>query len=122
MTKQLLTALLIAGLSATAKAEPAVYYCEMTALVKVESDGTVNEYTPERFTMRVDGLTASFGGDGYVGGSEAELKWPFTPKVSESFSSVDGRFYFYDKILTHSQHSIDKSKFVISFVARCEDF
>ena len=122
MIKQLLTALLIAGLSATAKAEPTVYYCNMTALVKVDADGTVNKYTPERFTMKVEGRTVSFGGDGYMGGSKGELEQSFDPEIP-SFWSVDGKFAFVDNVLIHSQRSaFGKDKFVISFIARCEDF
>ena len=38
MTKQFLAALLIAGLSATAKAEPTVYYCNTTKFADVDKD------------------------------------------------------------------------------------
>ena len=46
MTKQLLTALLIAGISAMAKAEPTVYYCNTTAFAQVygTTTDTVRSY------------------------------------------------------------------------------
>ena len=53
MTKHLLTALLIAGLSATAKAEPTVYYCTTTHLVSVSPDG-VKKYSQEPFKLFID--------------------------------------------------------------------
>ena len=42
MTKQLLTALLIAGLSATAKAEPVVYQCETISFARITEKGVGN--------------------------------------------------------------------------------
>ena len=54
MTKQLLTALLIAGLSATAKAEPVVYYCNTTAFAQVYGDNSdvVKSYPLKLFIER----------------------------------------------------------------------
>ena len=42
MTKQLLTALLIAGLLATAKAEPVAYFCNTTQYAEVTDDEVSN--------------------------------------------------------------------------------
>ena len=42
MNKQLLTALLFAGLSATATAEPVVYYCNTTAYAQVKEEKVQN--------------------------------------------------------------------------------
>ena len=53
MTKQLLTALLIAGLSATAKAKPVAYYCATTANVTVTEKGIV-EHQSNPFRLLVD--------------------------------------------------------------------
>ena len=53
MTKQLLTALLMTGLSATATAEPVAYYCATTANVTVSEKGVV-EHQSNPFRLLVD--------------------------------------------------------------------
>lgn len=50
---KLLTALFIAGLSATAKAEPVVYYCNTTAHVKV-TETEILDYQSRPFRLLVD--------------------------------------------------------------------
>ena len=120
MTKPLLTALLIAGLSATAKAEPVVYYCEMKKLIEMEPDGEVINYKPERFTMKIGPDEVSFGGDGYMegasythGGWDSKLGY-FRYEHSGSSGLFNNNFF------TSSALSVDGG--LIAFVARCDKF
>ena len=53
MTKQLLTALLIAGLSATAKAEPTPYFCSTTAHVQI-TEKEIQDVESRPFRLLVD--------------------------------------------------------------------
>ena len=53
MTKHLLTALLIAGFSVTAKAEPTVYYCNTTAYAVTQA-GDVSNLKSYPFKLFVD--------------------------------------------------------------------
>ena len=53
MTKPLLTALLIAGLSATAKAEPTVYFCNTTQYTQLTKE-KVRRFKSHPFKLFVD--------------------------------------------------------------------
>ena len=118
MTKQLLTALLIAGLSTTAKAEPTVYYCEMKHFVKIDAETGLTRYRLERFPMQVDARKASFGGDGYLEGSGIVLDF-FNPK-KDVFYSVDGLASLRDNILLISAPVAGER--LTSVMARCDKF
>ena len=125
MTKQLLRALLIAGISATAKAEPTVYYCEMKSFIHQKSDGTVTEYQAERFLMKVEKYRVSFGGKGYMDDSTFSLAFPFRPDVGVFRLSgevfYDGAYaHFLEETLTFTK--LDSNMGITSFVAQCDDF
>ena len=120
MTKQLLTTLLIAGISATAKAEPTVYYCEMKSFADFMHDGEIVNYKLERFTMKVESKKVSFGGDGYLEGHERPLDFEF--RLNDEFftsSAFGGIFEFRENILRVAQMSI---KDMTTLVARCDKF
>ena len=53
MTKHLLTALLIAGFSVTAKAEPTVYYCNTVSYAEV-TEGKVSDVRSYPFKLFID--------------------------------------------------------------------
>ena len=118
MTKKLLTALLIAGISVTVKAEPVVYYCEMKVFAELTADGEIRRYKNERFPMKVEERRVSFGGDGFMSNHSETLRASFVP--SQGFFISEGGTWFENNILTSSSHSLGES--VASFVARCDKF
>ena len=118
MTRNLLTALLIAGLPVTVKAEPTVYYCVMKTFVRLTTEGEVERLTPERFSMKVEGKTVSFGGDGYMKSHKGELTHTFNPKLG-AFLSTDNNLSLFANILTVTNNRIG---LVDSFIARCDNF
>ena len=119
MTKQLLTALLIAGLSATAKAEQNIYYCEMKSFVELTREGELVRYQPERFRMKLEKYSVTFSSGGYMDGRRYDYATRFDPNIM--FRTTDGGLNFSNPILTESRHNAISGS-VSSFVANCEDF
>ena len=62
MTKHLLTALLIAGFSVAAKAEPTVYYCNTTEYAQVTGGGVI-DVKSYPFKLFVDKAKVKISGD-----------------------------------------------------------
>lgn len=121
ITNKLLTALLIAGLSATAKAEPVVYYCEMRGFIDLMPDGEVKRYKLERFPMKIEGNNVSFGGDGFLKDSENTLKSNnpengYFTYVGEGYAAV-----FFDNLLRITWHNYLDGE-ITAIVARCDNF
>ena len=114
MTKQLLAALLIAGISATARAEQFLFLCESTAFVKLDKDG-VTQYDPEQFPMTISGNIISFGS------TEVALTNEYDPDSINV--SVDGRASFGENVLIRVAHLKQKgARRAIVYVAKCEGY
>lgn len=123
MTKHLLTALIFAGFSVAAKAEPTVYYCEMQEFIDLMPDGEVVRYELQRFTMKVDEIKVSFGGDGYMKGwSTLVLREELLGPDFDAFSHErDGTtMRFSNNVLRYTWHA--PSGEIKAFVARCGKF
>ena len=116
----LLTAAL-AGLSATAKAEPVVYYCETKGFIRLMPDGEVMQYKPERFPMKIESNKVSFGGDGYLGGSEQKLQDYYPSTAFFTYVGVGEYAVFSDNLLRVTMHNYKKG-YTTALVAKCEDF
>ena len=133
MTKQLLTALLIAGLSATAKAEPVAYYCATTANVTVTEEGVV-EHQSNPFRLLVDlaakrvkvsrGESISWEWeDGLrneqVGSLEYEAIGDNAFYATNEFISL---VYGSGKVMISQLRSADGVRKVDAVIANCEEF
>ena len=129
MTKQLLIALLITGLSATAKAEPTVYYCNTTHYAQVNPDQLLNlrsypvklfvDIKSERVKVSLTDWATTFKNDEilYFGDSEG----------SESFQGSNryGLVRFYNKTLAYTDidyREKDGAVMISSFTASCDKF
>ena len=121
ITNKLLTALLLVGLSATAKAEPVVYYCETKGFIRLMPDGEVVRYKLDRFTMKIESNKVSFGGDGYLGGSDSKLQ-EYYPSTAFFTAVGEGDFtVFSDNLLRVTMHNYGEG-YTTALVAKCEDF
>ena len=135
MTKQLLTALLIAGLSATAKAEPVVYYCNTVQQSVIQKSRTI-DLIPQRFKLFVDlgkkkiKIVGTLADDYEVIDGDVD-------QVTAHFNNGPNENNFYGRISTIAVFAFQKGLFtysivdsgvfsdsptVRSFIANCEDF
>ena len=130
MTKQLLTALLVAGLSATAKAEPVVYYCTTTQFAEVFVDKVI-KIKDYRFKLFVDLQNKLVKIAGEIGEFQAMSDDVFVwslPQTSEQIGFFGGNplgnFDFRNNTLAYTKagSNSDGELFVQSLVARCDKF
>lgn len=130
MTKQLLTALLIAGLSATAKAEPVVYYCETISGQTIWVSGDSKPAESFRFKIKVDESTLKISRkiDGESSVTVYTLIDSYDPKLGTFKSNglanpsriSSHQLTFNNKVLIHTFQL--PGHFVSSYIAQCEDF
>ena len=117
--KQLLSVILIAGLSATANAEPTVYYCEMTAHNELSKSGFARNLNLQQFSMKIEAKTLSFKGLGVMNTVAYQLRENYDPNAG-FFASTRDHIFFLDSILTVSRHLPGFN--IVSFIAECERF
>ena len=123
MTKQLLTALLIAGLSAMAKAEPTVYYCEPVHSVQIDKDeGTLTNQTAQRFLMKIEGQTVTYKGHYWLGDEKVELSGKFDPGTNSFYttSRAPMAMSFYENVHIITAHEVGLS--ALTFISFCDKF
>ena len=129
MTK-LLTALLIAGLSVTAKAEPTVYYCERVGASEIWGDGRTNAFEGGRFTLAIKDKSVTISrrlGEETLK-STFVLDSAYDPAINTFRSTKEttpvtprnALLNFNEKVLTYSSHA--PGVLITSWVAVCEDF
>ena len=131
ITNKLLTALLIAGLSVMAKAEPVVYYCNTIKFVEVFKDEVIN-IKSYPFKLFVDLKSKKIKIAGEIGDFEATgdevITWsPFFKRGENAFygGNALGTFDFQHNTLIYSKATArdsDKELFIMSFIARCDKF
>ena len=130
MSKNLLTALLIAGMSATAKAEPTVYYCNTTAFADIVGSETekIKSYP---FKLFVDlqnekiKMSAEFG-DSEASGDQI-IPWDGVFNCGEDAFFVSNLlevFDFKDNTLAYAKIGFNQhgETSVRAFMARCDKF
>ena len=131
MTKCLPAALLIAGLSVTAKAEPTVYYCNTTKFADVMKDEiqTIKSYPFKLFVdwandkIKIAGEFAEFEASG-----DQVTPWSVlsTEKGENAFfgSTISRTFDFQNNILGYSTVTSNQNGelFVRGIIARCDKF
>ena len=135
MTKQLLTALLIAGSSATAKAEPVVYYCDTVQQSVIQKSRTV-VLPAQRFKLFVDLKIKKIKIAGTLL-DDHEVSDGGDDKVTALFTNGPNEYNFYGRISTIAAFAFQNGLFtysivdsgifsesptVRSFIANCEKF
>ena len=131
---KLLTALLIAGLSATAKAEPVVYYCNTTAFADVVGS-EINHVRSYPFKLFVDlqNKRIKLSGEFADSDSEAFGKYSHVRPWHEANNYGEDAFYAntFDEVFDFRNNTLayarvnanqDKELFATAVIARCDKF
>lgn len=123
VTKRVSMTLLIAGLSATAKAEPTVYYCEQVQSVQVDKDeGALKNQTALRFLMKIEGRTVTYKGHHWLGDEKVELNGKFDPGTNFFYttSRAPMAISFFENVHIITAHEVGLS--ALTFISFCDNF
>ena len=137
MTKHLLTGLLIAGFSVTAKAEPTVYYCNTVSLAQVKEAGVsdIKSYPLKLFVdleeakikISTDGLNAFEIDDGIP--YRSVTRWFGEGKGEDAFfaSDSDRLVDFRNGVLAVTEigtieENEEAQMIISSYLASCDKF
>ena len=122
MKKLLITLLLISPASFADWGD--VYYCQMTSYGHIESDGTVKQYTLEKFQFKLDEDKKAmvFGKDGYFADSKQLLDLSRSGPTIETWWATDkySIIYFAEGNFLYANNSAFLG--IKSIVAGCDKF
>ena len=135
MTKQVLIALLITGLSAIAKAEPTVYFCNTVKLAQV-TQSEISKVKSYPFRLFIDTVEKRVKGVGEIISLDAtddvlgtnvnfwRARWNYGQNAFFG-STFDTTFDFRNGVFAYTKISTigDEDEFITtSFIARCDEF
>lgn len=131
MTKHFLTALLIAGFSVAAKAEPTVYYCNTTAYAQVDASNVsdIRSYPFKLFVDLEQGKVKIAGDVNFA----TEITRGEGHSAVDTYGNSDDLFFAYNIVesmvfdkgsltLTSQVPLANGEPFIIAAVARCDKF